>query len=157
MSPKPFLFSLITLVTIICTPACTAKPTPPPVDIIGTTAAQLASGMLTQTAAAYSPTPPPATATTIPTETPIPEPTKDLSKKTVTVVGRSPCYFGPGANYTLESYISDTKKVELIGIGSVQSWYVIMNPYFHQACWIAAENIRIDTDMDLAQFPTVTP
>ena len=151
-----FLTVIWLLANLIVT-ACASEPTPPPVDVVGTMAAQLASDMLTQTVAAYSPTPPPATITLTPTETPTVEPTQDSSKKTVTVIGQAPCYFGPGPNYTLESYISDTKKVELLGIGSVQGWYVIMNPYFHQACWIAVENVHIDTDMDLTQFPTITP
>src|SRR5690349_25168696 len=72
--------------------ACASEPTPPPVDVIGTTAAQMASMMLTQTVAAYSPTPPPPTATTIPTDTPIPEPTKDPTLKIVTVVKNVGCY-----------------------------------------------------------------
>lgn len=137
-----------------CTPT---TPTPPPVDVIGTMAVQLASEMLTQTAAAYSPTPPPPTITLMPSETSTVEPTKDSSKKTVTVVGQAPCYFGPGDTYVLESYISDTKQVELLGIGSVSGWYIIMNPYFHQACWLAAEYVRLDSDIDLTQFPTITP
>jgi hypothetical protein len=145
------------LLAVLTVTACRPMATPTPVDVVGTLAAQMASDMLTQTVAAYSPTPPPPTITLTPTGTPSVEPTQDSSKKTVTVVGEAPCYFGPGPNYTLESYISDTKKVELLGIGSVQGWYVIMNPYFHQACWIAVENVHIDTDMDLTQFPTITP
>ena len=145
------------VLALLTVSACTSEPTPPPVDVVGTMAIQLASVMLTQTVAAYSPTPPPPTITLTPTETPTIEPTKDSSKKTVKVVGQSPCYFGPGPAYTLESYISDTKIVELLGIGSVPGWYIVMNPYFYQACWIAAENVQIDTDMDLTQFPTITP
>ncbi len=157
MSPKPFLFSLITLVTIICTPACTAKPTPPPVDIIGTTAAQLASGMLTQTAAAYSSTPPPVTATTIPTETLTLEPTKDASIKIVTVINHTGCWRGPGDTYALTSYINVPKKVELLGIGSVPGWYIIKNPYFGSPCWVVAADVELDPQMDITVFPTIAP
>jgi len=98
--------------------ACTPKATPPPVDNVGTIAAQLASVMLTQTVAAYSPTPLPATSTPAYTETPTIEPTPAATKRPE-VVGYSPCYAGPGSSYPLTSNISDTKKVDLIGIGSV--------------------------------------
>jgi len=137
--------------------ACASEPTPPPVDVIGTMAAQMASEMLTQTVAAYSPTPPPSTATPVPTDTPVSEPTKDASIRIVTIRGQQPCWFGPGESYGLESYISDTKKVELLGIGSVDGWYVIMNPYFHQPCWVAADAVELDPAMDISVFPTITP
>jgi hypothetical protein len=157
MSLRTSRLAIIGLVTILGGVACASEPTPTPVDIVGTIAAQLASDMLTQTVAAYSPTPPPPTITLTPTQTPTPEAVFDPDKRTVTVVGKAPCYFGPGPTYILESYISDTKKVELLGIGSVPGWYIVMNPYFHQACWLAAENVHIDTNLDISQFPTITP
>jgi hypothetical protein len=136
--------------------ACAPEPTPPPVDVVGTFAAQLAFEMLTQTAAAYSPTPPPSTATPAYTSTPTIEPTPEVTKRPE-VVGFAPCYQGPGATYPLVSNITETKKVELIGIGSVPGWYVIKNPYFNSPCWISAENLKIFSDHDLSGFPTITP
>jgi hypothetical protein len=113
--------------------------------------------MLTQTAAAYSPTPQPSlTPISLPTETPTLEP-EALATKRPEVIGDSPCYTGPGPTYTLTSYISDTKKVELIGIGSVPGWYIVKNPYFNTPCWIQAGNLRIYSDNDLSGFPTITP
>ncbi len=153
----PSCQTVFALVMILILPACAVEPTPPPVDVVGTMAVQMASEMLTQTVAAYSPTPPPSTATTIPTVTPTVEPTKDASIKIVIVVNNVPCWFGPGESYGLESYISATKKVELLGIGSVPGWYVIMNPYFHQACWVAAADVQLDPAMDISVFPTITP
>jgi hypothetical protein len=145
------------LISLLALCACSREPTPPPVDLAGTLAMQLASEMLTQTVAAYSPTPPPATATAVPTETPTVEPTKDASIKTVTVVVHTGCYIGPGESYTLTSYINVPKKVELLGIGSVPGWYVIKNPYFNSPCWVAAEAVELDPNMDLSVFPTITP
>ncbi|MBM3125782.1 MAG: hypothetical protein FJZ87_12040 [Chloroflexi bacterium] len=136
--------------------ACAPEPTPPPVDAVGTIAAQMAYTMLTQTAAAYSPTPPLPTATPAYTSTPTIEPTPEVTKRPE-VVGFAPCYQGPGATYPLVSNISETKKVELIGIGSVPGWYVIKNPYFNSPCWISAENLKIFSDHDLSGFPTITP
>ncbi|MDP2777228.1 MAG: hypothetical protein Q8O48_06275, partial [Anaerolineales bacterium] len=70
------IFQLISsgLTVLILLSACTppAPPTPA-VDVVGTRAAELASMMLTQTVAAYSPTPPP-TFTPEPTATIKPTP-----------------------------------------------------------------------------------
>jgi hypothetical protein len=150
-------FMIIGLISIMGTWACATEPTPPPVDVVGTMAAQMASEMLTQTVAAYSPTPVPVTPTVVPTETPIPEPTHDQSSRIVVVNKQAACWFGPGPKYALESYISHTKKVELLGVGSVEGWYVIMNPYFYQACWIAAEDLDIPSYLDLSLLPVITP
>jgi hypothetical protein len=143
--------------SILMLAACSSKPTPPPVDMVGTIAAQMASDMLTQTVAAYSPTPFPATSTPIPTETMTLEPTKDASIKIITVVVHAPCWFGPGEKYGLESYINVPKKVLLLGIGSVPGWYIIKNPYFNAPCWVEAANVQVNSAMDLTQFPVMSP
>jgi len=73
------------------------------------------------------------------------------------VVGPAPCYTGPGPGYELTSNISDFKDVEMIGVGSVPGWYVIKNPYFYSACWIATENLKLEVDFNLSAYPTITP
>ena len=149
---------VILLAAILIFTACAApQPTPPPVDSMGTIVAELASGMQTQTAAEYSPTPPPMTPTLTPSPTESPTPTKNLEKNTIIVINFAPCYFGPGPSYVLESNISKDKKVRLLGQGSIQGWYIIYNPYFHQPCWISAADVRVDSDVDLSRFPIMTP
>jgi len=148
---------VILLMAILIFTACAAQPTPPPVDYMGTTIAELASGMLTQTAAAYSPTPPPMTSTPTPIPTESPTPTKKVDKNTIIVINLTPCYFGPGSSYGLESYIPKDKKVFLLGQGSIQGWYIIHNPYFRQPCWISAADAQVDSDVDLSRFPIMTP
>lgn len=137
--------------------ACAPAPATPTADSISTIAAQLAYGMQTQTAAARSPTPPPATATSIPTETPTPSPTLSGPGNIITVVNHTGCYYGPGPNYQLQSYINVPKQVELLGIGSVEGWYVISGPYYYTACWVSAVDVEIDPGMDLTIFPVMTP
>jgi hypothetical protein len=112
--------------------------------------------MLTQTSAAYSPTPFPATDTPIPTptETLIPTPAETAIPQ---VTGQSPCYTGPGDTYPLSSNISDTKKVEVLGLGNVPGWYVIKNPYFGSPCWINAEHLIVDPNSDFSDLPVFTP
>lgn len=153
-------FSLLTtvgLTALLLAASCAPESATPTVDSIATVAAQLAYGMQTQTAAARSPTPPPATATTIPTETATPEPTKSGPGNIITVVNHTGCYHGPGPSYELQSYINVPKQVELLGIGSVEGWYVISGPYYYTACWVSAADVEIDPGMDLTVFPVMTP
>lgn len=147
---------LITTLLTACTPQAVPTPT---VDVIGTRSVELASMMLTQTVAAYSPTPLPSptfTATPAYTETPtlMPTPAVTVMPK---VKGKSPCYTGPGPSYALTSNISDFKDVQMVGVGSVPGWYVIINPYFHSQCWIAAEYLILDPSFNVSAYPTITP
>jgi hypothetical protein len=139
--------------------ACVPKATSMPVDTIGTTAAQLAMVMLTQTAGAYSPTSPPPTITPTPsfTETPIVTPTKADPPKRPGTTEFTGCWTGPGPTYTLISNIDPKKYVNVIGIGSEPGWYVISNPYFHNPCWIEIAHLKIDPNMDFSVFPVMTP
>ncbi len=150
---------LIGLAIALITPACTPKTTPPAVDVIGTTAAELAIVMLTQTAGAHSPTPPPPTITpTLSfTETPTAEPTRSEPPKRPVVTEFTGCWTGPGDTYTLISNIDPKKYVEIIGFGNVDGWYVIRNPYFRNPCWIQMAHVRVDPNMDLSVFPVMTP
>ena len=154
-----FYAALLVVLTAACAPQAEATPT---MDVAGTLAVELASVMLTQTVAAYSPTPPPPTETPLPvnTETPTPEPiTPTPAATSMPVVnGDSPCYIGgPGPNRPITSNITDTKKVEMIGIGSVDGWYVIEDPYFWSPCWISAEDLILEADFDLSAYPVIQP
>jgi hypothetical protein len=150
---------LLGIVLIFIISACTAEATPPPVDTAATLAIQIMQNMLTQTAGAASPTPLPATATLTPaaTETAASEPTKSGPVKRPVIKTFTGCYYGPGPEYTLDSNIAEGKKVEIVGIGSVSGWYVIINPYFHKQCWVNASDLEIDPAMDLSTLPVMTP
>jgi len=155
---------LIFLTTILLTACTPTVPTTPTVDVIGTMSVQLASVMMTQTVAAYSPTPLPSptfTATPVFTETPAipPTPAQTAIPKVVAASGAdaAPCYQGPGPSYPLTSQVSSYKDVEMVGVGNVPGWYVIMNPYFHTQCWVAAENLVLDPNFDPSAYPTIKP
>jgi uncharacterized protein YgiM (DUF1202 family) len=154
MKKRMFLIFVLSLLINACAPQAPATPT---VDIVGTMAVQMASSMQTQTALAYSPTPLPVTDTPIPTETVTPQPTKDPTINVVTVIRKQACFTGPGETYALTSNILATERVEFLGIGSVAGWYVIRNPYFESPCWIPADAIELDPNMDINAFPTITP
>ena len=144
--------------------ACTPSETTPTVDAAGTVAVQLASAMLTHTAAAYSPTSPPlptplpVTDTPVPTETSMPT-VSDDQPILVTIIGEPdpPCTFGPGVSYDIQSYIHTPKQVVLLGIGSAPGWYVIRNPYFGAPCWLPADRVEIDPGINQSTLPVFTP
>lgn len=151
---------LLGLVIAACAPQAPATPT---VDVVGTVAAQLASEMLTQTAGAVTSTPLPPTETPTPafTDTPV-APVEKPAVSPPRIIAVTGCWTGPGESYTLISNIeprASTGKLQvtILGIGSEPGWYVIRNPYFNNPCWVAAENMEIDPNMDLAQFPVMTP
>ena len=137
--------------------ACAPQATPTPVDTAATMAVQIMQEMLTQTALAASPTPLPATATLVPTETPSPLPTEKKPLKRTVIKAFTGCYYGPGPEYTLDSNISEGRRVDIVGIGSVPGWYVIINPYFHKQCWVNANDLEIDPARDLSTLPVMTP
>lgn len=156
MKNKTFIILLMGIVIIVsaCSPQANATPT---VDLIGTMAIEMASMMQTQTALAVPPTPMPVTDTPIPTATNTLEPTKDPTINIVTITSNFECRTGPGETYALTSNILATEKVYLIGIGSVEGWYVIENPYFGSPCWAPADVVELDPAMDITVFPTITP
>ena len=166
MNLRLFNLASIALVVVLILGACTPKATPIPIDIAGTIAVQLASEMLTQTVAAYSPTPPhsptplPATDTPIPTNTAILETSESQSVHKITVLdleNNVACRSGPDDSYELISYIHPPKEVKLLGIGNVPGWYIIRNPYFNAPCWLPAASVEIDPAMDLSIFPVIAP
>lgn len=151
---------LVSMILAACAPQA-ASPTP---DVIGTTAAQLAAVMMTQTAGAVTPTPPPPAETATPAITDTPAvPTDKPALKPPSVITFAGCWAGPGESYPLISNIDPSIRkggrqvVTILGIGSEPGWYIIQNPYFNNPCWIRAENMEIDPLMDLSQFPVMTP
>lgn len=152
--------NLVILVSAILSTSCAPQQSnaAPTFDVIGTTAAQLASMMLTQTAAAYTPTPLPATDTPIPlfTDTPTLEPTPAVTS-IPKISGNTACYAGPGSQYGLISNLSDTEEVYVMGIGSVPGWYVIENPIYGSLCWVSASYVTFDPSFDVSTLPTMYP
>jgi hypothetical protein len=155
---------MICLTVILAGTACVPQATATPVDVIGTTAAELAVVMLTQTAGAVTatPIPPTVTLTLAPTETPIP-PTEEVKRQPPVVITFVPCYTGPDESYTFISNIdpsirkSGKQVVEILGAGSEPGWVVIRNPYFNNPCWVREENMEIGSHIILSDYPVMTP
>lgn len=151
------LLSTLALFFTACTSKTAANPTPT-IDIVGTTAAQLASVMLTQTAAAVTSTSMPATDTSTPqfTETPTLEP-QPAETAIPQVSGNTACYAGPGSNYALVINISEFELVEVVGVSNTPGWYVILDPVYGSQCWISADFISFEENFDLSILPVMYP
>ncbi|HEY9152840.1 MAG TPA: hypothetical protein VIN60_08145 [Anaerolineales bacterium] len=145
---------VIGLATILVSTACIPKATPSAADQLATNIAIGVPIALTRTAEAPTPKP-----SATPTQTAIPATVTPTSKpiQPPTVINFAPCWFGPGPGYNLESNIEQGAQVQLVGVGSLPGWYIIINPYFYQRCWIQAANLSIDPRMDLSQIPLMTP
>lgn len=151
----------VLLVSIVLS-ACAPQSSAPTVDVVSTVAAQLAADMLTQTAGAATATPSLPTETPTPAFTDTPTPTFPPSQiNPPRLIAQTGCWTGPGDSYTLISNIElnakGRKNVIILGIGSVPGWVVIRNPYFNNPCWVPLTAMEIDPNMDMTQFPVMTP
>jgi len=156
---KVTIFILLSALLAACAPKAPVTPT---VDIVGTTAMELVVYMLTQTAGAVTPTPFPPTETTTPsiTDTPLP-PTEKPQIRPAALIENTGCWTGSGEAYTLISNIETNakgrKNVTILGMGTEPGWIVIRNPYFNNPCWVKISSMDIDPNMDMSQFPPMTP
>jgi len=145
---------VIALGAILLSTACASNSTPSPADQQATNIAMGVAFAWTRTAEA--PTVTPSVTSTLTPLPPTATPTRGPIKPPI-VSNFAPCWFGPGNAYNLESNIEACETVQLLAVGSIPGWYIIINPYFQQRCWIQATNLSIDPNMDLSQYPLMTP
>ncbi len=115
---------------------------------------ETAAALLTGTAASL-PTPVPATAAPLPTDTSVP--TQVPTPKPPTVISDALCWVGPGSQYEVVSAIRTGTQVELLGQGSIAGWLVVRNPIYHDPCWIEASRVQIDSGYDLSGLKIFYP
>jgi hypothetical protein len=98
-----------------------------------------------------NPTPMPSSTalpTYIPTATQTPTPQNPL------VIQDTLCWNGPG--YDEVSSVMTGTRVELLGRGSIEGWWVISNPRYHTPCWMWESDLQINPG-DFANLPIYTP
>ena len=114
----------------------------------------------TQPASIESSIPVPATNTAVATFTPTPQ--------NPLVTTTAYCWSGPTSKtltYELISSIQAGTRVQLLGKGIVDGWWVVKNPRYGDPCWIQQEYVQIDPSYDLSTLktfvvpatPTATP
>ncbi len=107
------------------------------------------------TATASVPTLEPATVTmtALPTDTALPLATP----QNPLVIKDSLCWQGPGPVYEVTSAVKTGTRVELLGRGSVGSWWIIRNPIYHDPCWVQADVLQIEAGYDLSGLKVFNP
>ncbi len=115
----------------------------------------------TQPAVTESSTPIPVTDTaSAPTLTPTPQ--------NPLVTTTAYCWSGPTdktLKYEIISSIQAGTRVQLLGRGIVDGWWVIRDPRYNDPCWIQQQDVQIDLSYDLSTLktfavpstPTATP
>jgi len=100
-----------------------------------------------------------------PTEslTPIPA-TDTASAPTLTLTPQNPlvttttyCWSGPTSKtltYEVISSIQAGTRVQLLGQGIVEGWWIVRNPRYNDPCWIQQEYVQIDPAYDLSTLKT---
>ena len=104
----------------------------------------------TQPAPTESSTPVPATDTpNVPPLTPTPQ--------NPLVTTTAYCWSGPTdktLKYELISSIQAGTRIQLLGRGIVDGWWVVRNPRYNDPCWIQQEYVQIDLGYDLSTLKT---
>jgi len=67
------------------------------------------------------------------------------------------CWLGPGPGYVVSSAIKKGTRVIMLGTTSLNGWWVVRNPTYHDACWIYLQNLKLDTGVDPATMMVFTP
>ncbi len=98
---------------------------------------------------------PTSAATPVPTETVTPTITPTPQNPVVSSLAL--CLTGPGNAYNVVSSIKPGTQIRLLGIGSVQGWFVIENPVYHDRCWIEAKHLQLDPGINVGALQVFNP
>jgi hypothetical protein len=106
-----------------------------------------------------TPTVIPTTQVELPTVTP---PVTDTPAPTATpqnplVLRATLCWVGPGNLYDVVSALQPQTRIELIGRGTIDGWWVITNPIYKDPCWVQAVDIQIEPGFDTSNLKLIAP
>jgi len=122
--------------------------------LIAILACNMPSGLPTATL------PPSDTPTSAPTATPGFEtgtPAAPATPQDPLVLRATLCWTGPGPVYPVVSALKTNERVKLLGRGSINGWYVVDNPIYHDPCWVQANELQLDPGIDLLSLRVFTP
>jgi hypothetical protein len=67
------------------------------------------------------------------------------------------CWVGPGNKYEVVSAVKAQTRIELIGRGTVDGWWVIVNPIYKDACWLQSRDVQIEPGFDTSKLRLIEP
>jgi hypothetical protein len=152
-----YFLAACVLLGIIAT-ACTLPVTANNPDAAGTMVAATIFALQTDAAATQT-----QLVLQIPTSAATPVPTITLAAS-ITPTPQNPivtklalCWTGPGDAYKVVSSVKASTRVPLLCVGSVQGWFVIENPVYHDRCWIEASSLQLDPGIDVGALKVCNP
>ncbi|MBE0671670.1 MAG: SH3 domain-containing protein [Anaerolineales bacterium] len=96
------------------------------------------------------------TATSMPTETPIPPTDTPSIPAEITLTKNSNCRMGPSTFYNIVDQISEQKVMRVIGRNDDSTWWQVVNATGRE-CWIFNENADENTDFSNIQIKEPLP
>lgn len=67
------------------------------------------------------------------------------------------CWIGPGNQYDVVSALQPQTRIQLIGKGTIDGWWVISNPIYKDACWVQAVDVQIEPGFDTSTLKLISP
>ncbi|HUI88166.1 MAG TPA: hypothetical protein VLX61_05530 [Anaerolineales bacterium] len=168
MIPRKFVICLAGSFLILASLACNIgarRPTPIPAS----DPASNPAGVSTESSAATATPSAPQPSATLPALTDTPSsPTITATPQNPLVTTTAYCWSGPtgkALSYEIISSIQAGTRVQLLGKGIVDGWWIVRNPRYNDPCWIQQQYVQIDPSYDLSALktyavpptPTATP
>jgi hypothetical protein len=142
-----FLFFVVILILQACNLPASAPPTDIPVAPSAESVATAADIPQTQSETPTVTSEPAATDTPSSTATP----------QNPLVLRDTLCWVGPGNKYEVVSAVKAQTRIELIGRGTVDGWWVIVNPIYKDACWLQSADVQIEPGFDTSKLKLIDP
>jgi hypothetical protein len=160
MYPLSARIGILVAVLILVVVACNfpSIATPPAVNIEQTAVMGTLSALGTR--AAQTSVPAGNTATSQPTalsSVTNPPPQISPTPQKPLVVKSSLCWEGPGPVYEVVSAVKQGERVTLLGRGSIDAWWIIDNPIYHDPCWVMADVLQFASGFNISGLKVFTP
>lgn len=98
------------------------------------------------------------------TETVTPLPPADTSIPSLTPTPQNPlvlrdalCWAGPGAIYEVVSAVKKDTRVVLLGRSTDGAYWVVVNPIYHDPCWVNNGDLLLDPGIQITSLKVFTP
>ncbi|MGA7193180.1 MAG: hypothetical protein WBW94_06065 [Anaerolineales bacterium] len=170
MSKRKWIVLLSSLSLLFAMLACNIgvrKPAPTLTNVLPSSISVSVEPSLTETQTATELATTEST-TSIPATNTIGAPTSTPTPQNPLVTTTAYCWSGPTSTklkYEVISSIQAGTRVQLLGQGIVEGWWVIRDPRYGDPCWIQQQDVQLDPSYDLSTLqtfavpstPTATP